>query len=240
MIRLLKLGGAERVVDALHELFPDAPVFTLVFDPKFREKYKNWDIRTSGLQTLFLSIGKLQYLLPLIPWGVDNLDFNDFDLVISSSSGFVKNIRVPKNCIHINYCHTPTRFLWSEPDYVNQEVPALIRPLVKLFLGHMKKWDYKGAQRVTKFIANSKEVQGRIKKYYNRDSDNYLSVYRHQFLASNLQPRHCEECIRRSNSIKEEIAASASQGPGLTSNDDKSKTIFSLPAACRPTRRMIL
>jgi glycosyltransferase involved in cell wall biosynthesis len=166
-----QLGGAERVVDVLHELFPDAPVFTLVFDPKFKAKYKNWDIRTSGLQTLYLSLGKLQYLLPLIPWGVDNLDFSGFDLVISSSSGFVKNIRVPKNCVHINYCHTPTRFLWSEPDYVDNEVPWIIRPLVKLFLGYMKKWDYNSAQRVTKFIANSKEVQARIKKYYNRESE---------------------------------------------------------------------
>jgi len=166
-----QLGGAERVVDALHELFPDAPVFTLVFDPKFKAKYKNWDIRTSGLQTLYLSLGKLQYLLPLIPWGVDNLDFKGFDLVISSSSGFVKNIWVPKNCVHVNYCHTPTRFLWSDPLYVKQEVPLLIRPLVRLLLRHMKKWDYKSSQRVTKFIANSKEVQARIKKYYGRDSD---------------------------------------------------------------------
>lgn len=159
------------MVDALHELFPDAPVFTLVFDPKFREKYKNWDIRTSSLQTLYLALGRLQYLLPLIPWGVDNLDFTGFDLVISSSSGFVKNIRLPKNCTHINYCHTPTRFLWSEPNYVKQEVPWLIRPLVKLLLHSMRKWDKSGAQRVTKFIANSKEVQSRIKKYYGRDSD---------------------------------------------------------------------
>jgi glycosyltransferase involved in cell wall biosynthesis len=166
-----QLGGAERVLDALHELFPDAPVFTLVYDPKFKEKYKTWDIRTSSLQTLYLSLGKLQYLLPLIPWGVDNLDFSGFDMVISSSSGWAKNVRVPKNCVHICYCHTPTRFLWSEPDYVKQEVPRLIRPLAKIFLKSMKKWDYNGAQRVTKFIANSKEVQGRIKKYYNRESE---------------------------------------------------------------------
>lgn len=165
-----QLGGAERIVEALHQMFPEAPVFTLVFDVKFREKYKSWDIRTSGLQTLYSALGRLQYLLPLTPWGVDSLNFDGFDVVISSSSGFVKNIRVPKNCIHINYCHTPTRFLWSEPDYVNQEVSWLIRPLVKLILTRLKKWDYNGAQRVTHFLANSKEVQARIKKYYNRDS----------------------------------------------------------------------
>ena len=164
-------GGAERVVEALHELYPQAPVFTLVFDPKFRFKYKDWDIRTSGLQTLFLSLGKFQYLLPLIPWGVDNLDFSGYDLVISSSSGFIKNIRVPKNCVHINYCHTPTRFLWSNPDYIKQEVPVILRPAAGILLKKLEAWDFRGAQRVGKFIANSKEVQSRIKKYYNRDSE---------------------------------------------------------------------
>ncbi len=183
-----QLGGAERVVDALHELFPNAPVFTLVYDPKFKAKYKNWDIHTSGLQTLFLSLGKLQYLLPLIPWAVDNLDFSGFDLVISSSSGFAKNIRVPKNCVHLNYCHTPTRFLWTEPDYVNREVPVLIRPLVKPLLGHMKKWDYNGAQRVNKFIANSKEVQARIKKYYTRDSTIIYPFINTEFWNPVVQP----------------------------------------------------
>lgn len=165
-----QMGGAERVLDALHELFPEAPVFTLVFDPKFKEKYEGWHIRTSSLQTLYLALGKLQNLLPLIPWGVENLDFSGYDIVISSSSTFIKNIRAPKNCVHISYCHTPTRFLWSDPDYVKQEVPAMLRPVIKLLLSRMKKWDYAGAQRVSKFIANSKEVQSRIKQFYNRDS----------------------------------------------------------------------
>ncbi len=165
-----QMGGAERVVDALHELFPEAPVFTLVFDPKFKEKYKGWDIRTSALQSLYLALGKLQYLLPLIPWGVDNLNFEGFDVVLSSSSGFIKNIRVPKNCVHINYCHTPTRFLWQDEGYLRQEVPKYLLPLARIILARMKKWDYKSAQRVAYFIANSQEVQKRIKDYYKRDS----------------------------------------------------------------------
>ncbi len=166
-----QMGGAERVMDALHELFPEATVLTLVFDPQFKEKYKDWDIKTSALQTLFLALGKFQYLLPLIPWAVDSLDFSGYDLVISSSSTFIKNIRVPKNTVHICYCHTPTRFLWSDADYVKQEVSPFLRPFVRLLLNRMKKWDYAGAQRVSKFIANSKEVQKRIKQFYNRDSD---------------------------------------------------------------------
>lgn len=166
-----QMGGAERVVEVFHELYPTAPIFTLVLDRKLESHFKDLDIRTSWLQVLYNFIPKLQYLLPFIPLATSSLDFSGYDVVISSSSSFIKNIIFPKNTIHINYCHTPTRFLWSDTDYVNQEVPAIIRPLVKIVLGLMKKWDYKGSQRVTRFIANSKEVQKRIKEYYKRDSE---------------------------------------------------------------------
>jgi glycosyltransferase involved in cell wall biosynthesis len=165
-----QLGGAERVVDVLHEMFPDAPVFTLVLGKKLRDKYQAWDIRTSWLQVLYKFIPKFQYLLPFIPLAVSSLDFSGYDIVLSSSSGFIKNIQIPKNTIHINYCHTPTRFLWINANYVNQEVPAILRPLVKLMLGFMRKWDLRGAKRVNYFIANSLEVQNRILSVYQRTS----------------------------------------------------------------------
>jgi glycosyltransferase involved in cell wall biosynthesis len=126
---------------------------------------------TSPLQTLYLTLGKLQYLLPWVMWAVDNMDFSGFDAVISSSSGFVKNIRVPKNTKHICYCHTPPRFLWFDKNYVKDEVPFLLRPFVSYILSRMKKWDLAGSKRVTNFIANSKEVQSRIKEVYDRDSE---------------------------------------------------------------------
>lgn len=163
-------GGAERVLEALHEMFPDAPIFTLVLDRKFKEKYRNWDIRTSWLQVLYNFLPRLQYLLPLIPLAVSSLDLQGYDLVLSSGSTWIKNISVPKGCIHINYCHTPTRFLWSDKDYVNQEVPSPLRPLVRVFLSWMRKWDYRGAQKVNYFLANAKEVQNRIVQYYKRTS----------------------------------------------------------------------
>lgn len=165
-----QMGGAERVVDVLHEMYPQAPVFTLVFDPKFKEKYKGWDIRTSPIQTLYLALGKLQYLLPWIPWAVDQLNFEGFDVVISSSSGFVKNVRVPKTTTHICYCHTPPRFLWIDKNYVKQEVPFLLRPFVNYLLKKMRKWDLAGSKRVTHFIANSVEVSKRILYVYQRNS----------------------------------------------------------------------
>lgn len=166
-----QMGGAERVVENLHELFPKAPVFTLVFDKKFTKKYADWDIRTSPLQVLYDILGKFQHLLPWMIWGVNQLNFNGYDVVISSSSGFVKNIQVSKNTKHICYCHTPPRFLWIDKEYVNHEVPFLIRPLARYILFKMRKWDLNGSKRVSLFIANSKEVQKRIKDAYERDSE---------------------------------------------------------------------
>jgi glycosyltransferase involved in cell wall biosynthesis len=169
-----QLGGAERVVEVLHEMFPNAPVYTLVLDKKFKEKYKTWDIRVSWLQRMYDFFPKLRYFLPLIPLAVTSLDFSGYDLVISSSSGWIKNIKLPKNCVHINYCHSPARFLWVDNDYLWNELPWTLKPfyfLGKLFLLLLKKWDYKGAQKVDYFIANSKEVQKRIKDFYHRDSE---------------------------------------------------------------------
>ncbi len=163
-------GGAERVMEQLHEIFPDAPVYTLVLDKKFKERYKDWDIRTSWLQVIYNFIPKFKFFLPLIPLAVRSLDLSRYDVVASSSSGFIKNIKLPKSIIHISYCHTPIRFLWSDKDYINQEVPKIFRAFVKLFLVGMRKWDFKGAQGVAHFIANSQEVQKRIQKYYQRTS----------------------------------------------------------------------
>ncbi len=163
-------GGAERVIEALHQMFPNAPVYTLVFDEKFIPKYQSWDIRSSWLQRFYNVVPKLQYWLFLIPLAVRSLNFKGYDLIISSSSGFVKNITVPKGCRHINYCHTPTRFLWTDKAYVRQEVPLILRPFVMLFLRWMRKWDFRGSQRVSSFIANSKTVQNRIQQYYHCSS----------------------------------------------------------------------
>lgn len=168
-----QLGGAERVVGILHEMFPQAPVFTLVLDRKLKGHYKNWDIRTSWLQIIYNLFPKFQFLFPIIPLAVSSLDFSGYDLVISSSSSFAKNIEVPKNTIHICYCHTPTRFLWTEGDYVKQElngVFTVLRPVARFTIKFLKKWDYKAAQRVNYFIANSVEVQKRIGLYYQRGS----------------------------------------------------------------------
>ncbi len=170
---LTQEGGAERVLQALHGLYPEAPVFVLVASKKLWEKYSTWDIRVSWLQRLYQIFPKFQYFFPLIPTALKTWSFKGYDLVISSSSSFAKNIHVPKNTVHIDYCHTPTRFLWLDHDYLTQELPwflKVFRPVIGLLLKWLRRWDYKRAQQVTAFFANSREVQARIKKFYGREA----------------------------------------------------------------------
>ena len=165
-----QLGGAERVVEVLHEMFPNASVYALVLNKKLESKYAGWHVKTTWLQKFYDIIPKLQYWFFLIPYAVSCINIHDADIILSSSSGFVKNIKVPQGSVHINYCHTPARFLWIDKEYVDQEVPSLLRPLVKIFLQWMKRWDLEGSRRVNYFIANSKEVQKRILHIYGRKS----------------------------------------------------------------------
>jgi len=171
---LTQLGGAERVLEVLHEMYPSAPVYVLVCSRELKEKFSAWDIRTSWLQPFYNVFPKFQYFFPIIPLALKTWNFGGYDLVVSSSSSFAKNISVPKGVCHINYCHTPTRFLWLDQDYVSQELLSwlkLFTPLVRLMLLFLKKWDYKGAKRVSAFVANSKEVKTRINRFYGRESE---------------------------------------------------------------------
>jgi glycosyltransferase involved in cell wall biosynthesis len=165
-----QLGGAERVMEALHELYPEAPLSTLVVDKKFTEYLKGWQVNTSILQPLYNLWPHFKHFLFLLIIGTKSLRFPQSSVIISSSSLFLKGIRKPANSIHINYCHTPVRFLWTEPDYIKQEVPILLRPLVRAYFLYLRKWDQQAASKVDYFIANSREVQDRIKRFYNRES----------------------------------------------------------------------
>src|SRR6185503_9422475 len=167
---LTQLGGAERVLAAMHEMYPSAPLFTLVKDSRLADKFRGWHITTSRLQFFYGLIPRLQYWLLLIPWAVGSLRLPEAKVVLSSSSFAIKGLRTPSGAVHINYCHTPTRFLWTDREYVDQEVPALLRPAVKSFLNWLKGWDLRAAARVDYFIANSLEVQQRIQRFYGRES----------------------------------------------------------------------
>ena len=154
-------------------MFPDSPVFTLVYDErKTAGRFRGWDIRASFIQRL-ARVVNYKWLLPLMPRAIENFDFAGFDLVLSDSSAFAKGIKVRPPAVHICYCHTPTRYLWQGPDeYVaNQGIPLFLKPLVKVYLMKvLRKWDYAAAQRPNVLIANSREVQARIERFYGREA----------------------------------------------------------------------
>jgi glycosyltransferase involved in cell wall biosynthesis len=170
---LTQLGGAERVLDVLIELFPSAPIYTIVYnEQKTSGKYAAKDIRTSFIQKMPFGSKKYKWYLPLMPKAVEKLDFSEFDLVISDASALIKGIKTNKNQLHICYCHTPTRYLWTDSaSYIKTApIPFFVRPLMPIVINYLRKWDLKASKRPDYFIANSFNVKNRIKKYYNRDS----------------------------------------------------------------------
>lgn len=170
---LIQDGGAERVLMALHEMYPEAPVYTLLHDKRRANPvFANWDIRTSFLQSVPGGLRRYQWLLPLMPTATESYNLSDYDLVISSSSAFAKGIVTRPETLHISYCHTPTRYLWTDSlNYVEElRAPKMIKGLLPPVLSYLRLWDRVAADRVGTFVANSETVADRIRKYYNRDA----------------------------------------------------------------------
>lgn len=170
---LVQDGGAERVLAALQEMYPYAPTFVLIHDPRrVHPQFKNRVIRTSFLNRLPFSKRLYQWYTPLMPTAIEYLDISGFDLVISSSSSFAKGIILPPETAHICYCHTPTRFLWQERiGYLNDlPQPRVMRAILPHVLHGMRTWDRIAADRPDHILTNSRISQMRIKRYYNRDA----------------------------------------------------------------------
>lgn len=170
---LIQDGGAERVLVALHEMYPEAPVYTLLHDKcRANPVFKDWDIRTSFLQSIPGGIKRYQWLLPLMPTATESYNLGEYDVVLSSSSAFAKGVITSPETLHISYCHTPTRYLWTDSlSYVTElRVPRLIKGVLPPLLSYLRLWDRLSSDRVGSFIANSETVADRIRKYYGRDS----------------------------------------------------------------------
>jgi glycosyltransferase involved in cell wall biosynthesis len=167
-------GGAERVVFELHQLFPDAPIYTSYCSPEWRKLLDN-KVITGYLQHWPFSRLR-KFLAVLRIWWFTHLDFSGYDLVISSSgNGEAKGIRVPKGTIHVCYCHTPTHFYWRHYDqYLRQPGFGIFDPFarigLRLLVGPLRKWDLKASKRPDYLIANSTHIQADIQKYYGRGS----------------------------------------------------------------------
>ena len=169
---LNQMGGAERVVLALHEIFPQAPIYTSIYDPKRVDTaFQNIDIRTSFMQKLPLVKKHHQPFLPFYPFAMERLDLRGYDLVLSSSSAFGKGVVTRPETMHICYCHTPMRWCWNYDEYVERErLGGISRSILPFFITGLRVWDQTSSMRVDHFIANSPVVADRIQKYYRRDA----------------------------------------------------------------------
>ncbi|MBU1119421.1 glycosyltransferase [Patescibacteria group bacterium] len=170
---LNQVGGAEKVLQVFHELFPKAPIYTITHDPE--ETYgvfKDLDIRTSFIQNLPFGIKRYKWYLSLMPAAIESLDLTKYDVVISDSSAYAKGVITSPNSLHLCYCHSPTRYLWSDTHDYTEELkqPSIIKQALPVVLSRIRLWDRLAADRVDSFVANSEIVQKRIKKYYQRGS----------------------------------------------------------------------
>ena len=170
---LNQYGGAERVVEAMHEAFPDAPIYTSIYLPdKMPSSFKSMNIHTSFMQHLpFLQKHFKKYLM-LYPFAFESFDLSSFDVVLSSSSAFAKGIKKgPKTC-HFCYCYSPMRFVWRYEDYIEKEdISNTARLVLPFALRWLKSWDLKTNKRVDHFITLSDYIAKRIKRFYNVESE---------------------------------------------------------------------
>jgi glycosyltransferase involved in cell wall biosynthesis len=169
---LTQFGGAERVLLEMQRMYPQAPIFTSLYDPAaFAGRFEHVEVRTSFLQRVPGAIRNFRALLPLYPRAFESLDLSGFDLIISSTTSFAKGVRVGPSALHVSYINTPTRFLWYPQEYANEVAPPLARPLLSLFAPVLRRWDYDAAQRPHHLVANSRNVAQRIAQVYGRSSD---------------------------------------------------------------------
>lgn len=165
--RVNKIGGAERVLESLFELFPKATLFTSIYNKEKTPWAKKFKIRTSFLQKIPFLNSRHELIPYLMPLAFENFDFSEFNLVISVTSEAAKGIIVPSNVLHVCICLTPTRYLWS--GYNEYFKNIFLRIFTKPFVLYLRKWDISASKRPDIIIAISENVRKRIKKYYKRE-----------------------------------------------------------------------
>ncbi|MBU1613191.1 MAG: glycosyltransferase [bacterium] len=165
-------GGAERVLKAMHEIWPEAPIFVLFHDKEKIDYFPLENIRESFIAKLPFFKTHFQWYLPLMPLATEKYNLDGFDLVLSSTSAFAKGVIVQPETLHISYCHTPPRYLWTDAnEYVAElNYGGIVKKFLPFIIHKLRIWDRLSADRVDYFLANSETVRKRIKKYYRRDS----------------------------------------------------------------------
>jgi glycosyltransferase involved in cell wall biosynthesis len=167
---MCQAGGAERVVEALSEAFPDAPIFSILYSPAHGPRSIQHRVVQSWLHRLPGATSYARALFPLYPSAIESFDLAEYDVLVSSHHTLVKGLLRNSNQTHICYCHTPMRALWELPHEEVTRAPAIVRPLIRAMLLALRSWDFTTAARVDHFVANSRLTSDRIRMHYRRDS----------------------------------------------------------------------
>jgi glycosyltransferase involved in cell wall biosynthesis len=183
---LLDLRGAERVFASICDAWPDADVFTAVYDERGTEgRFADRRPQTSFLQRVRPTSRTFRPLLPLYPHAIESFDLRGYDTVISSSSAWAHGVLVDPGATHVCYCHNPFRYAWTEREATLRARNPLTRPALRLLLNRWRQWDWIAAQRVDRYVANSRLTATRIRRYFGRESTVlYPPVELHRFAAA--------------------------------------------------------
>lgn len=166
------MRGGERVVERLLRLFPNADIFTNVYDPaRTSAAINNANVRAGFVDRLPFANRLYQYYLPMMPMALEGLDLSQYDLVISSESGPAKGVITRPDAAHFCYCHSPMRYLWDHYNQYRSEAPPLARGAMSLMYHQLRMWDVSSSARVDQFIANSTFIEQRIRKFWRRESE---------------------------------------------------------------------
>jgi len=170
---LNQYGGAEKVIEVFHELFPEAPIYTSIYDQsKLPDNFKKMNIIPSFMQKFPLLDKHFKKYLLFYPKAIESFNLRGFDIILSSSSAFAKGAVKRNNACHICYCYSPMRFVWDYDNYIHKEnFGRITRKFLPLAIKSLKKWDLATVNRVDHFIVISNYIKDRVKEIYNRDSE---------------------------------------------------------------------
>ncbi len=168
----IQMGGAERVAEAMHQIFPAAPLYTTVaLSHRLTPGLRTAAIHTTWMQHMPAVESKFRQYFLLYPWAVEGLDLSAHDLILSSSSGYGKGVHRNKHAVHVCYCHTPMRWVWRYDDYAaREEFGTLSRVALPAMLSGLRWWDRRASRQPDYYIANSQVVADRIRKIYGREA----------------------------------------------------------------------
>lgn len=170
---LVQHGGAEKVLENFCELFPHAPIYTLIYDQvAMGDTFASRRIITSRLQRVPFARTRHRFFPLFMPMAIEEFDLSQYDVVLSDSSSFAKGVITRPETLHISYVHTPMRYAWDDCQKYTSDFgfPRVIEQIVPFIMNGVRIWDRVSSDRVDQYIANSQFVARRIKKYYNKDA----------------------------------------------------------------------